>query len=269
MADVATSVLHNIGNVLNSVSVSAKLLLERIREDKFTGLNDLARFLATKQDNNSTQDFLQNHPIGKRLPEYLQQFSKLLEEESRIYREELQGLNDKIEHIKDIVATQQSLSKSTRMVERVNVEKLVEDALAMNTVLFKQGDVSIIRDYSKVPAIQTDRVKMMQILVNLLKNAGEALLDCANQRKELRIQTQEGTPGFIEIKISDNGKGISPDHMQKIFSHGFTTKKEGHGFGLHASAMSAQDSGGSIRAHSDGPNRGATFVLTLPVEGHN
>jgi two-component system NtrC family sensor kinase len=59
--------------------------------------------------------------------------------------------------------------------------------------------------------------------------------------------------------------GIAPENLTRIFSHGFTTRTDGHGFGLHSAALAAQQMGGRLTAQSDGPGRGATFTLELPV----
>lgn len=78
----------------------------------------------------------------------------------------------------------------------------------------------------------------------------------------IRVSRQDET---ARITVSDNGVGIAVENLTRIFAHGFTTKKNGHGFGLHSSALAAKELGGSLRASSEGPDRGATFILELPL----
>ena len=113
--------------------------------------------------------------------------------------------------------------------------------------------------------MKTDRHKVMQILVNLLSNAKHAL-DHSDGDRRMKVRVVQNQEGLLEIAVIDNGVGIPPENLSRIFSHGFTTKKMGHGFGLHSGALAAKELGGTLKAHSDGPGLGATFTLTLPLE---
>ena len=104
---------------------------------------------------------------------------------------------------------------------------------------------------------------MLQVLINLLSNAKHALLD--SQREDRRIVVRSRLrEGAIRIEVEDNGVGISPDNLERIFRFGFTTKDKGHGFGLHGSALAAKQLRGSLIVHSEGVGRGAMFALELP-----
>lgn len=263
MADVAISVLHNIGNVLNSVNTSVQILLEKDKELKLQGIIEISRLL--QQHKNNLEKFLSEDRIGKILPQYLEQFSNYLENERLFFREELHSLNNKISHIKKIVIMHQSLSKCSSMAEPTDVNQVIEEALAINTEDIEKFGISIVRDYAPLPLLQIDKIKIAQILVNLIKNSVEILMISDKEDKKITLRTFKG-PSHVQIEVIDNGKGIPLEGLTKIFSYGFTTKKDGHGIGLHASSLTAQEIGGSLKAYSDGDDQGAKFILSLPFE---
>ena len=263
MAEVASNVLHNVGNVLNSVNVSATLVVELARKSKVAQLEKAVALL--DEHAADLAGFLTAHPKGVQLRSYLRQLSQLLAREQQTAIAELESLRKNIEHIKDIVAMQQSYAKISGVIETVNVSELVEDALRMNEGALRQHDIQLIREYLDVPPISVETHKVLQILVNLIRNAEYACDDSARPDKELRLRISP-TAGGVAIAVVDNGIGISPENLTRIFSHGFTTRKGGHGFGLHGGALAARELGGSLTAHSDGPGTGATFVLEL--SGH-
>ena len=105
------------------------------------------------------------------------------------------------------------------------------------------------------------------MLTNLVKNSREAMVAAKHQgqRAVLRISVEQLDTDLMEIRISDNGCGIGPENLDKIFNHGFTTKDQGHGFGLHTCANFMTEMGGTLRAESDGIGKGATFVMRFPL----
>jgi len=179
-------------------------------------------------------------------------------------RSEIEHLSRNIEHIKEIVAMQQSYARLTGALDDVPPERLIEDALQINTESFAQHGIAIVRSLQPAPPVRVDKHKVMQILINLLRNAKHAVEEC--QRPDPRIGiAMSRVNGHVQIQITDNGVGIDPKNMAKVFRHGFTTKKNGHGFGLHSGALAAKEMGGALSASSEGPGRGATFTLQLPV----
>jgi C4-dicarboxylate-specific signal transduction histidine kinase len=125
--------------------------------------------------------------------------------------------------------------------------------------------VQVVREYTAAPSVPVDKHKVLQVLVNLVRNAKFALNDSGRKDKRLTVRVETDGDGFVKLSVIDNGVGIPPEHLTRIFEHGFTTRKNGHGFGLHSGALAAKDLGGSLHVHSDGPGRGATFTLTLPL----
>jgi signal transduction histidine kinase len=171
-------------------------------------------------------------------------------------------LRSNVEHIKQIVAMQQSYARRGGLIEVLDIRSLVEDSLHMNEGAFSRHGETIVRDYQDVPQLQVDKHKVLQILVNVIRNAKYACENAAEKRITVRVHTSADT---VFISVTDTGVGIPPENMQRIFGHGFTTRPDGHGFGLHSSAIAAKELGGTLEAHSDGLGHGATFTLTLPV----
>ena len=213
-------------------------------------------------------DFLTRDEKGKTLPGYLNKLVAALAAEKQGIAEELESLIKSIEHIKEIVATQQSYSGAISLVEPVQIKDLVEDALRMNAASMARHQISVIKEFSDVPLLMLDKHLVLQILVNLIGNAKRAMdgaLDRSHQLT-LRIQISEPPDGSrLRIRVEDDGEGITPENLARLFSHGFTTRKNGHGFGLHSCALAAKEMAGTITAHSDGPDKGAAFMLELPA----
>jgi PAS domain S-box-containing protein len=263
MAEIATNVLHNVGNVLNSVNISATLLTDKIKGQKTAGLGKVAALL--KQHAGDLGAFVTTDDRGKHLAVYLCEFSEHLSLDQQVALKELESLRKNIDHIKEIVTMQQSYSKLVGVPEKLVVADLAEDALRMNTGAFNRHGVNLICEFEQVPEITVEKHKVLQILVNLLRNAKYACEASGRGDKQvtMRIANHEGG---VRIAIADNGVGILPEHMPRMFTHGFTTKKDGHGFGLHSGALAARDLGGALSVASAGPGQGATFILDLPIK---
>jgi len=261
MAEVATNVLHNVGNVLNSVNVSASIVSERIRKSKCAGLARVAALLNEHAPDMAT--FLTGSQ-GKHLPDYLQELAAELIAERDVASTELAELRGNVEHIKEIVAMQQSYARRSGLTDIVDIRTLVEDSLRMNAGAFSRHGVELVRDYQDVPLITLDKHKVLQILVNVIRNAKYACDESGSAEKRVTVRVRAAN-GTMQVAVIDTGVGIPPENLERIFSHGFTTRKEGHGFGLHSCALAAKELGGSLQAESAGLGQGATFTLTLPV----
>jgi signal transduction histidine kinase len=263
MAEVATNVLHNVGNILNSVNISSSIVAERVRQSKTGGISRLAELMT--QQGERLGEFMTSDPRGRRIPEYLAALGGQLVADQRAALEELVVLRDNLEHIKDTVTMQQSYAKLCGVTETVEVLDLVEDSLRLNAGAFARHGVALRREFAEVPPINVDKHKVLQILVNLVRNAKYACDDSGRTDKLITLRI-EGTPGGVRISVIDNGIGIPPENMGKLFQHGFTTRESGHGFGLHSGALAAQELGGSLRAQSAGKGQGAAFILEVPAE---
>jgi signal transduction histidine kinase len=262
MAEVATEVLHSVGNVLNSVNVSTNVLSEGLRRSRLGHVVRLSKLLHTQADN--LPAFLTVDPRGSRVLPFLHALAGELTAEQQHFLAEVESLQQNVEHIKQIVAMQQSHARVNGVVETVAPIELFEDALRMKGESLARHGVELIREFSPTPAIFVERHKVLQILVNLIQNAKQAILEGPNRSQQLllRLQSHEEHVRFI---ITDNGIGIAKENLARIFSHGFTTRAKGHGFGLHSAANAAKQMNGTLQAYSEGAGCGATFILQLPM----
>jgi PAS domain S-box-containing protein len=263
MAEIATGVLHNVGNVLNSVNVSTTLVLERLKKSKASSLGKSVALL--REHRGHLGEFLTTDPKGSKLPGFLEALAGHLAGEQAALVQEMQSLQQNVDHIKQIVAMQQAFAKVSGVLEPVSLRSLVEDALQMAATGLQRHQIEIFREFADVPPVLTDRHKVLQILVNLISNAKHAL-EARPEGRRLTLRVSRDDDQSVRVEVADNGAGIARENLTRIFQHGFTTKKQGHGFGLHSGANAAQELGGSLTAHSDGPGHGASFTLNLPVQ---
>jgi PAS domain S-box-containing protein len=263
MAEVATAVLHNVGNVLNSVNVSASVITGRLRHSKSDRVGKVASLLQAQAAD--LPGFFARDPRGQQLPDYLTRLAEHFGSEENHLREEFASLCSNIDHIKEIIFTQQTYAKSSGPQEWLAPAELVETALRLNAGACHRHRIEILREFAEVPRILTDKHKVLQILVNLIGNAKYALVEHAQEPKRLTLRIIADPAGPVKISVIDNGVGIPAENLTRIFGHGFTTRKDGHGFGLHSGALAAKQLGGSLSCQSEGPGRGATFTLELPA----
>ena len=265
MAEVATSVLHNVGNVLNSVNVSCAVVADRVRKSRVGSVAKTADLL--KAHTNDLSAYFMTDATGQKLPAYLERLAQQLADERTEVLRELKLLAKNIDHIKEIVAMQQNYAKVSGITDTLDVTELVDDSLRMNEDSLAKHGVLVIREYSKVPMIIVEKHKALQILVNLIRNAKHACNDSERADKQITLRISADHDG-VRVAVTDNGVGILPENLTRIFAHGFTTKKDGHGFGLHSGALAAQEMGGRLTGHSAGIGTGATFTLGLPLRLH-
>jgi signal transduction histidine kinase len=161
---------------------------------------------------------------------------------------------------------QQNYGRVTGVLETIALTDLVEDAIRLNAASFTRHEVQLIREYSPVPSFPIEKHKVLQILVNLLSNAEHALHAGGRPDSRLTVRVERSGGGTVKVSVMDNGVGIAPENLAQIFQHGFTTRKGGHGFGLHSGALAARELGGSLTASSAGPGQGAVFTLELPCQ---
>jgi NO-binding membrane sensor protein with MHYT domain/two-component sensor histidine kinase len=260
MAEVATGVLHSVGNVLNSLGVSASLLQSRLRSSRIGNVQRIATLLSSQGD--QIGRFFESDERGQQMPAYLAQLGEGLNAENQHLQSEAAAIAAHVGHIRTIVAAQQTYARRGGVTEAIDVAELLDNAVAIHFA--DATDVTVRREYDSLAPLTIDRHKLIQILGNLLSNARHALKDLTEGRRRLTLHVRRQKAGLIAIEVQDSGVGIPPDVLQRLFEFGFTTKKDGHGFGLHTSAILAKELGGDLAAYSDGPNCGARFVLQLP-----
>lgn len=262
MAEVATDVLHNVGNVLNSINVSANYIQDTVLDSKAKNLKKVIDMISEHVEDLST--FLTQDERGKHIPVYLSEAAKLLVHEHSGISEKVRSLMKNVEHVKQIIKAQQGYARAGGVKVLMNINEVIEDAIEINSAILSREEVHLELDLAELPKVHLDKQRVLQILVNLITNAENALSDSDQQDKLLVIRCYQHSKDTLRIDVEDNGVGIPKENLAKIFRHGFTTRKDGHGFGLHSSALTAIELGGGLTVHSDGLGHGATFTLELP-----
>ena len=261
MAEIASGVIHNVRNVLTSINIASSLVTESVKNSKAVNLKKIVALLREHEVN--LGEFLTKDPKGQQAMIYLGALSEHLVQEQEKLIKELGMIQEGTKHIEDIVRAQQSYARVSGFTETLKVGDVIQDALEMSVP--SKGSVQIVKEIPDELVVTVERHKMLQILVNLMRNAKQACDGSPDNAKRLTIRATNGDD-FIHVAVSDTGMGIDPKNLDRIFSHGFTTKKDGHGFGLHSSAAAARQLGGALRVSSEGLGKGATFTLDLPVK---
>lgn len=264
MAEVATDVLHNVGNVLNSINVSVSFIQEKVSSSKVSNLNRVTDLLSEHRDDLGV--FLTKDERGQHIPLYLREVTKHIIREQADINEKLRSLMKNVVHIKQIIKAQQGYARAGGIEVFTSINEVIEDAIEINRASLKQHGIDLKLELAELPKIHLDKQNTLQILVNLISNGKHALSESNKPEKLLNIRSYKHGQDKLRIEVEDNGVGISGENLARIFKHGFTTRKDGHGFGLHSSALVAQEMGGSLTVHSDGQEQGATFTLELPIK---
>jgi len=265
MAEVATDVLHNVGNVLNSVNISAASISEHLSDSHLLNIKKVAEMFVEHTDDLGA--FLSEDSRGKHIPNYLIKTIELLINEQTHLIEKVQSIRANIDHIKEIINMQQSHARISHFQIESSLIEVIEDAIKINLANLERYKISIVKEYGEVGRVIIDKPRILQIIINLIRNASEALATSEQKDKKLIIRCyKDQEDNLLRIEVIDNGIGISSENLTKIFQHGFTTKMKGHGFGLHSSALAANEMGGSLSAHSQGLGHGAKFVLEFPLK---
>ena len=265
-AEIATGILHNVGNVLNSINVSAGLVEEIQRHSRISSLQKAADLLNAQPD---LSDFLANDQRGQAFAPYLSKLSEKLMEERSASSTELLTLKSHLDHVKTVVAMQQSYAGISGLKERVKLPELFSDAEILIASSLTRHEVEMVRDFENLPPLMLEKQKLLQVIVNLLSNAKDSMTAGRASGRKLKLHVRKIAEDRIRADVIDNGEGIPEANLINIFSHGFTTKIDGHGFGLHSCANAIREMGGNLTAASDGIGLGATFSIDLPYEPAN
>ncbi len=264
MAEIATNVLHNIGNILNNVNVSATAIGDTLSQSKLLNLQKISKMMQDHSENIGA--FLTEDERGKHIPPYLVKTIEILLDEHNDITNTIQSLRNNIDHIKTVIRSQQSYAKVQTCEEMASMREIVEDAIKINKIVLANQKIDLVQEFDDIDYINIDRSRILQIIVNLIKNATEALNENDVKNKHIAIKCNKTDENQLCIEVIDNGIGIAPENIEKIFAHGYTTKPTGHGFGLHGCALSATEMGGNLTAQSQGLGLGTSFILTLPLK---
>lgn len=263
MSEIATGILHNVGNVLNSVNISASLVSQRVDGLCIDDLERLADVITEHKDDLAA--FLSDDPRGQHIQPFLSALVVELSQEQRSIRSEVNSLTDGIDHICELIKSQQSLAKGTKLIEPTDLSERLDEALRITQrVHGVDGELVVVRRFDDIPELSIDKHKLLEILVNLVQNARQAMAQHGGPR-ELTLELRRMADGQVLLAVGDSGIGIPEEDLVRVFNMGFTTREDGHGFGLHSSANAAVEMGGRLYALSDGPGQGAKFCLELPM----
>jgi predicted ATPase/signal transduction histidine kinase len=262
MAEVAANVLHNVGNVLTSALINHQMMQETVSASRTGRLKQVATLL--EEHRSKLADFLTNDSRGARLPDYLASLSEELLREQATLQEGMGAMGKYLEHINAIVQVQQTYARSSLLTEECDLSVLVEDALSIQMAALQRHGITVTRELSRLSRVRLDKHKVLQILINLISNAKDAMGALPKGQRHLRVRL--GVERSVaRIQVVDNGRGIAPELRDQLFSQGFTTREGGHGLGLHSSALAAKMLGGQLLLESDGPGKGATATLEIPL----
>jgi signal transduction histidine kinase len=265
VTEITTGTLHNVGNIVNSVNISLDQIQGILRASRLPGLLKAAEMLEAHASD--LPGFLGTDERGKKLGEYLPRAVREVESEKGRLQTELDQLVRGVGMIKDVVVTQQSYAKGVFMSEPLQLEQLLEDVLAMQSATLTKNQIRVVKKFGQTPQVKAQKGKLAHIVVNLIKNAQEAMQSVSVDQRALEVETGYSADAGVFIRIKDSGEGIPEEISRKIFNHGFTTKKTGHGFGLHYCANAMVEMGGRLHLFSEGRGKGATFTLVFPRIG--
>ncbi|ATB39140.1 hypothetical protein CYFUS_004581 [Cystobacter fuscus] len=262
MAEVAIHVLHNVGNVLTSAVINLQSMLEMVSASRVGRLKQVTSLF--EEHGGELADFLTRDPRGTQLPAYLSALGDELLRERKTLQESMEAMGKHIEHIRAIVQVQQAHARNTLVLEECELSLLIEDALSIQMPSLQLNGVTVTREFSTVPRLRLDKHKVLQILVNLISNARYAMNTLPEGQRQLHVRlAAKGHTAYLQV--ADNGMGLAPELRPRLFTQGFTTREGGLGLGLHSSALAAEMLGGRLSLESEGPGKGATATLELPL----
>ena len=264
MAEVATDVLHNVGNVLNSVNISTNLISEQVENFELSNIKKIVDML--NENKPRLGDFFETDEKGKYILPYLDEVGGELCSQQNEILDKIQCLKKYVDHLKEVISTQQNYAKSTNFQIETSLQEIIEDAVNINSAALTRHNVELIREVENIDNVMIDKQKVLQILVNLINNAKYSASANGCDDKWIKVKLYTSDDNCFCFEVQDNGVGILKENLNKIFQHGFTTKKDGHGFGLHSGALAAKEMGGKLSVESEGIGKGATFKLKLPLK---
>ena len=265
MAEMAVGVLHNIGNAITPAQVGATALCNHLAESPFRSkleeaLAPLRDFLEGKRalpqaEKEQCLDIIRYLPAG------------VAEEFDRTVNE-LRSIIGKYRHIESIIRLQMRYARPIDNSEKLDINTLVKDALKILADDIGKRHITVEVHLGEVPPVRAEGAKLLQVLVNLIKNGYEAMDGCVGEERKLTITTktrEDNGQLLVLFSVTDTGCGFTEEEKKRFFSFGYSTKARGSGFGLHACANYMIANNGVIEAESEGPGKGARFSVLLPA----
>lgn len=258
MAEVATGILHNVGNVMNSVNVATGLVQDQLKDNMSRSLKAAAELLEKEED---LVCFFKNDPRAKHLPGFLAQMHK----NSLSLGEQLIELREKVEYVNQVVAEQQAFASHADVSELVDMDILLTEVLANHRESLAQTGIQVTLRSEISFTIKTDRHRVSRVLQSLIQNSIESIQLAQPPAPKLILEILEQSEEIL-LSVVDNGIGIAPSNVKNIFRHGCRTSdgnKRGN-YSLHQCACSMEEIGAKLTAKSEGPGSGTSFTVHLP-----
>ncbi len=263
MAEIATGVLHNVGNLLNSIQIAGEYIEGLLERSNLSVLNNLNRLLAKNKDD--LANFIAKDKRGRMIPTYLLRLEAAHREEAKALHDEARIILENTATISKIIHLQQDYASGPTFSEMGDLNALVTRTLDMTKVSLRRHQIELKTLYGDIPELPLQQTKLVQVLNNLLQNAKESVLHNEETNRWIEVRTWTGKDGFAWVSVRDNGIGIDKDAIENLFKFGYTTKTDGHGFGLHCSILFMHEMNGEMKVRSDGRDLGAEFLISLPV----
>ena len=266
MAEVASDVLHNVGNALNSINVSIGVVTDLLKNSMVGDVGRISQLFHKHRED--LGNYFSSNPKGKQIPAYLEKLAGQLVEEQQVAIAELARLRENAQNAQQCVAVQEDLGKPSGITEEISVIELVEEALTLNQELLEKSQIDVSREFQEIPQLIVDKHQVLEVMVDVIRNACQAMASVSTKQLIVRAKLIPGPPDSVCLEVQDSGVGIASDDLIKIFGQGYNTKNGGRGMSLHSGALMVKNLGGALRAHSDGIGHGATFSLELPGNFH-
>ena len=266
MAEVASDVLHNVGNALNSINVSIGVIADLLKNSMVGDVGRISQLFHKHRED--LGNFFSSNPKGIQIPAYLEKLAGQLVEEQQVAIAELARLRENAQNAQQCVAVQQDLAKPSGITEEISVIELMEEALTLNQELLENSQIDVSREFQEIPQLIVDKHQVLEVMVDVIRNACQAMASVSTKQLIVRAKLIPGPPDSVCLEVQDSGVGIAADDLIKIFGQGYNTKNGGRGMSLHSGALMAKNLGGALRAHSEGIGHGATFSLELPGNFH-
>jgi signal transduction histidine kinase/DNA-binding LacI/PurR family transcriptional regulator len=258
MADISSEILHNTGNILNSVNASVHLMKDVIDN---SAINDLIKANRMLEENlDDIEDFINHNPKGKKLFHFYIGLGSSFTELQNQLLHYINRLDNKVQSINEIIAAQQNYAGVIEIMEELDITSVVNDAIKLFSESLDNYRIQVVKEYRDVPKVMAQRMKLFPILINIISNAEEAMFDNPEKERKL-IFTIHGDSQGKYIRVTDNGCGIPADSLDKIFKNGSVIQNDHYGFGLYRCAKYMSEMGGKIWAESPGPGKGTTIVI--------
>ncbi|CAM2069058.1 GHKL domain-containing protein [Sulfidibacter corallicola] len=261
MADIATSVLHDVGNTLNSVVISTQLVKQLLANSKMVGIFKANRVLDEVLDD-LAQGEAAEADRQQRLRAYYARLGEAYTSERTEGLAQLDRLEDLVRVLRDIVKAQEQIAGSVSFRDRLQAKALIEQVLILRAGSLQRADVRVTKRIADVPDILGEKLKLIHVFVALIDNAIEAMTETAKTDRSLEIHLFKRND-WVHVIMRDSGCGFDAKVRERLFQQGFTTKKDHSGYDLHRCANFMAEMEGTLTLTSDGPDRGATAEVTL------